>query len=45
MKFCGPLIKIHFGDHDLECRDTSSQECRNDEMQNVEMPKYETHFS
>jgi hypothetical protein len=26
MKSCGPLIWLHFGDCDLECRDTSSQE-------------------
>jgi hypothetical protein len=32
MKSCGSLIWLHFGDCDLECRDTSSQECRNDEM-------------
>jgi hypothetical protein len=32
MKSCGPLIWLHFGDCDLECRDTSSQP--NVEMQN-----------
>jgi hypothetical protein len=37
MKSCGPLIWLHFGDCDLECRDTSSQECRNE---NAEMRKH-----
>jgi hypothetical protein len=45
MKFFGPLIKIHFRDCDLECRDTSPQECRNVELQNTKMSKCETHFS
>jgi hypothetical protein len=36
MKFCGPLIWLHFRDYDLECRDSSPQECRN-----VEIPKCE----
>jgi hypothetical protein len=31
--------KVDIGDHDLECRNTSSQERQNAEMQNAEMPK------
>jgi hypothetical protein len=37
MKFCGPLIWLHFGDCDLECRDSSPQEFRNTKMQNDEI--------
>jgi hypothetical protein len=50
MKFCGPLIWLHFGDCDLECRDSSPLKHRNTKMiklrnaetLKVEMPKCET---
>jgi hypothetical protein len=39
MKFFGPLIWLHFGDCDLECQDSSPQECQNVGMSKCEMEK------
>jgi hypothetical protein len=39
MKFCGPLIWLHFMGCDLECRGSSPQECRNAEIPKCEMVK------
>ena len=37
MKFCGPLIWLHFGDCNLKSQGSSPQECRNAEMKNDEI--------
>ena len=39
MKFCGPLIWLHFKDCDLDCRDSSPQECWNAKILKCEMAK------
>jgi hypothetical protein len=44
MKFCGPLIWIHFGDRDLESRDASQQEFTTCEIANCRNKKCERHF-
>jgi hypothetical protein len=44
MKFCGPLIWIHFGDHNLENRDPLQQEFATCEIANCRNTKCKIHF-